>query len=201
MAPVSNLDLTPRVVYGPSGVGKGTIINAARSAYPNIIGHSVSHTTRQPRPGEEDGYHYHFVDEETFKKLISEGAFIEHAIFNNTRYGTSFAAVKAVQDQGKLCILDIEIEGVKQVRVHPDFTAKFLYLAPPSREELRSRLTGRGTENEKQIANRLKQAEVEMEYAEAEGANDERIVNDDLEKAKDQFREWLGLSLPEEKQE
>lgn len=193
MAPLSNLDLTPRVVYGPSGVGKGTIITDVRDNFQDVIGHSVSHTTRQPRPGEQDGKAYHFVDVPTFKRLIDEGAFIEHAVFNNTHYGTSWNAVKAVKDEGKIAILDIEIEGVKQLRAHSDFPAKFLYLGPPSREELEKRLRGRGTDTDEHIQNRLKQAEVEMAYAEADGANDDRLINDDLETTKRKFREWLGL--------
>jgi guanylate kinase len=196
MAPI---DITPTVVYGPSGVGKGTIINDVKANYPDLVGHSVSHTTRQPRPGEKDGEHYHFVTVDKFKQLISEDAFIEHAVFNNTHYGTSFAAVKAVQDAGKLCILDIEIEGVKQVRVHSKFNAKFCYLAPPNREELERRLRGRQTDSEEHILSRLKQAEVEMAYGEKEGANDKKIVNDDLETTQKQFKEWLGLPAVQKK--
>lgn len=192
MAPTTK-DLTPRVVYGPSGVGKGTIIGDAKASFPDLIDHCVSHTSRQPRQGEVPGTAYHFVTREEFEKLKAEDGFIETAQYGGNYYGTSVAAVNAVQDAGKIAVLDIEIEGVKQVRSHASFKAKFLYLAPPSREVLEERLRGRKTDSEEQILKRLKQGVVEMAYGENEGKDDTKLVNDDLETAKKEFKEWLGL--------
>jgi len=100
----------PIVVSGPSGAGKSTLIKRLFSEYPDRFGFSVSHTTRPPRPGEEHGKAYYFVPKEEFIKLVDENGFIEHAQFGSNLYGTSIQAVKDVADQGKTCILDIEME-------------------------------------------------------------------------------------------
>lgn len=104
----------PIVVSGPSGAGKSTLLKRLFSEYPDRFGFSVSHTTRAPRPGEEHGKAYYFVPKEDFMKLVNEHGFIEHAQFGSNLYGTSLKAVKDVADQGRICILDIEME----VRFH-----------------------------------------------------------------------------------
>ena len=133
---------------------------------------------------------YHFVTKDDFLKLVDANGFIEHAQFGGNHYGTSVAAVKDIAEKGRICILDIEMEGVKQVK-RTDLHARFLFLAPPSVEELEQRLRGRGTENEESLGKRLKQAEKEMEYAKEEGSHDKVVVNDDLEKAYTDLEEWV----------
>lgn len=150
-----------------------------------------SDTTRKPRPGEENGKDYHFVDVEEFKSLIDGEKFIEWAQFSGNYYGTSIAAVGDVaQKAGKTCILDIDMQGVKSVK-KSDLHARFLFVAPPSIEDLRKRLTGRGTETEESLEKRLKQAELELAYSKEDGAHDKIIVNDDIEKAYVEFKEFM----------
>ena len=127
---------------------------------------------------------------DAFEKLIADNGFIEHAQFGGNFYGTSVAAVKDIAAKGHICILDIEMEGVKQVK-KTDLEARFVFLAPPSVAELERRLRGRGTETEESLQKRLKQAEKEMEYAEAEGNHDKVVVNEDLEKAYKELEEWV----------
>ncbi|KAK3073714.1 guanylate kinase [Teratosphaeriaceae sp. CCFEE 6253] len=184
----------PIVVSSPSGGGKSTMLKRLFDQYPNRFGFSVSHTTRSPRPGEEDGVAYNFVTKEAFGKLVDENGFIEHAQFGSNLYGTSVQAVKNVADKGQTCILDIEMEGVKQVK-KTDLNARFLFLQPPSVEVLEQRLRGRGTDKEEAIQERLTQAKKEIEYAKTPGAHDKIIVNDDLEKA---WQEFKAFCVPDE---
>ncbi|KAL8827918.1 MAG: hypothetical protein Q9170_006817, partial [Blastenia crenularia] len=147
-------------------------------------------TTRSPRPTEQDGREYNFTTTEAFLKLVDEGGFIEHAQFGGNYYGTSVKAVKDVAEKGRICVLDIEMEGVKQVK-HTDLHARFLFLSPPSVETLEQRLRGRGTEDEESLRKRLQQAEKEMEFSREEGVHDKVIVNDDLERAYQEVEEWV----------
>ncbi|KAK9468687.1 P-loop containing nucleoside triphosphate hydrolase protein [Lipomyces arxii] len=178
MAP--KVSLRPIVISGPSGTGKSTLLKKLFTDYPDSFGFSVSHTTRKPRPGEEDGISYNFVDRAAFDKLIADNAFLEHAEFSGNCYGTTIKAVQEVATKGKTCILDIDMQGVISVK-KTDLNARFLFLAPPSLEELRSRLEGRGTESKDSVEKRMAQAEKEMEFAKT-GAHDKTIVNDDLDK-------------------
>jgi len=181
----------PIVVSGPSGSGKSTLLKRLFEEYPNRFGFSVSHTTRGPRPGEEDGIAYNFVTREAFQKLVDENGFIEHAQFGSNLYGTSIQAVKTVAEQGRTCILDIEMEGVKQVK-KTDLNARYLFLQPPSVEVLEQRLRGRGTDKEEAIRERLAQAVKELEFAKTPGVHDQIIVNDDLEKAWKEFKTFCA---------
>ncbi|KAL8953544.1 MAG: hypothetical protein Q9222_000602 [Ikaeria aurantiellina] len=149
-----------------------------------------SDTTRAPRPTEEDGREYNFTTKDKFLRLVDDGGFIEHAQFGGNYYGTSVKAVKDVAEKGKICVLDIEMEGVKQVK-RTDLHARFLFLSPPSVEVLEQRLRGRGTEDEDSLRKRLEQAEREMAFAKEEGVHDRIIVNDDLEKAYREVDEWV----------
>jgi guanylate kinase len=150
-------------------------------------------TTRSPRPGEEDGKDYNFVTKEAFQKLIDSNGFTEHAQFGSNSYGTSVAAIESIAKQNRICVLDIEMEGVKQIRAHPKFgkTARFLFLSPPSPEVLEKRLRGRQTDSEEAIQKRLEAAKREMEFAKVEGVHDKVVVNDDLEKAYEEVRKWV----------
>ncbi|KAF2100288.1 calcium-translocating P-type ATPase, partial [Rhizodiscina lignyota] len=179
----------PIVISGPSGAGKSTILKRLFDEYPDRFGFSVSHTTRKPRAGEKEGEHYYYVTREDFEKKIGENGFIETAQFGGNYYGTSFDAVEEVEKKGRTCVLDIEMEGVKQVK-NSHLKAKFLFLSPPSLEVLEKRLRGRATDSEDAILKRLKQAEKEMEYSQTKGVHDLIVVNDDLEKAYREVKEF-----------
>jgi guanylate kinase len=176
---ISN-ELCPVVIAGPSGVGKGSLITRLLATYPDAFGFSVSHTTRGPRPGEVNGQHYHFVAKDDFEAALAERAFVEHALVHTNYYGTSFAAVDRVRSQGKVCILDIDIQGVQNVKRSP-LQCKYLFVAPPNFEELERRLRGRNTETEEKIAVRLNNARDELIYGTTEGNFDTVLVNDDLD--------------------
>ncbi|KAI0715998.1 guanylate kinase [Cerioporus squamosus] len=185
MSPAADF-LRPLVISGPSGVGKSTLLKRLFADYPDKFGFSVSHTTRPPRAGEVDGKDYHFVPQDKFKQLIAEGAFIEHAQFSGNFYGTSFMAVREIEKSGRRCLLDIEAQGVRQIKA-TNLNPVYLFVSPPSLAELRQRLQGRGTETEAAVAKRLATALKEIEYAK-EGAHDIVIVNDDLDRAYEKFR-------------
>mmetsp|Transcript_46120 Transcript_46120/g.147291 ORF Transcript_46120/g.147291 Transcript_46120/m.147291 type:complete len:686 (+) Transcript_46120:60-2117(+) len=186
-------ELHPLIICGPSGVGKGTLIELSKAAFPGRLGFSVSHTTRAPRPGEVDGVAYHFVDLETMKREVEEtGKFLEHAHVHGNIYGTSKAAVEAVRASGQICLLDIDVQGAQKVKASgalPD--AKYLFIAPPNLEELEKRLRGRGTETEDKIQTRLKNAKGEIEFCEQnKDFFDSVLTNVDLTAA---TRELLAL--------
>lgn len=172
------------VVAGPSGVGKGTII---KELINENMSFSVSSTTRKPRPGEVDGINYHFLSEVQFKAAIDRGEFLEWAVYNENYYGTSISEVENSIKNGKSIILEIEIHGALQIMEKcPD--AVFIFILPPSYEELEKRLRGRNTEDEQTIQNRLKITQKELE---AGKKFQYRVVNDDVEKAVAQIREII----------
>lgn len=185
----------PVVVCGPSGVGKGTLLGRLLGEHPDQFGFSVSHTTRQPRPGEVDGVHYHFCRKEDMEKMIAEGGFIEYARVHANIYGTSIAAVKAVSEQGKTCLLDIDVQGAELVK-KTDLDARFVFVAPPSFSDLEKRLRGRGTESEDKIQLRLTNARAELSYLEKPAFFDAIIVNDDVERAYAQLKAVLLVPPP-----
>jgi guanylate kinase len=171
------------VISAPSGAGKTSLIKALREQMTDL-GLSVSHTTRPTRPGEVDGQHYHFVSKATFESMISEGAFVEHALVFGNYYGTSKAAISAVLDQGQDLILEIDWQGAEQVRpLFPE--AQSIFILPRSREALQERLFGRGQDDADVIARRLAEAEREMQ---AYPNYDFLIINDDFSQALMQLR-------------
>lgn len=179
----------PIVISGPSGTGKSTLLKKLFAEYPDTFGFSVSSTTRKPRPGEVNGVHYNFVTVDEFKRMIENNEFVEWAQFSGNYYGTTIASVNEVTKSGKICILDIDMQGVKSVK-KTNLNAKFVFVAPPSIDSLRERLTSRGTETEESIQKRLDAATAEMDYAKT-GAHDETIVNDDLDTAYAELKKFI----------
>ncbi|MCP2253987.1 guanylate kinase [Prauserella aidingensis] len=173
------------VVSGPSGVGKSSVVGELRALDPDIY-FSISTTTRAPREGEVDGAHYHFVDRATFDRMIADGQFLEYAEFAGNCYGTPRAPVDRALDQGRPAVLEIELQGARQVReAMPD--AQLVMLLPPSWGELVDRLTGRGTEAMEAVQARLGEAERELAAA---SEFDAQVVNADVKTA---ARELLDL--------
>ncbi|KAK3819349.1 MAG: guanylate kinase [Linnemannia elongata] len=180
----------PIVISGPSGAGKSTFLKRLFAEYPDKFGFSVSNTTRNPRAGEVNGVDYNFLTREEFLAGVARGDFIEHAEFSGNLYGTTVQGVKSVGDKGRICILDIDMQGVKLVK-KTDLNPYYLSVQPPSIEELEKRLRGRGTEKEADIQGRLSAAQGELDYAKEEGAYDVTIVNDDLEAAYAKFKAYI----------
>jgi guanylate kinase len=170
------------VFTGPSGVGKGTLLSALRHRYPTLK-LSVSATTRSPRPGEIDGKDYFFVSREDFQAMVTRGELLEWAEFAGNLYGTPKTPVVQAVEAGHWVILEIELEGARQVReTFP--SALQLFVLPPSLEELENRIRLRGTDADEAIVRRLQRAQVEIAAA---AEFDEQIVNDDLEEALQQL--------------
>ncbi|EON62754.1 guanylate kinase [Coniosporium apollinis CBS 100218] len=185
-------DTTPIVVFGPSGAGKGTLLQKLFAEFPDRFGYSISHTTRAPRPGETHGKEYNFTSMEKFQEMVGQGAFVEWARYGSNCYGTSVKAVEEVEGRGRCCVLEIEMEGVKQVANHPTFPRpRFVFISPPSPEVLEKRLRSRGTDKEEEVLKRLEQGKKEMEFAKSGGVNPKVVVNDDLERAYKELKEWV----------
>lgn len=166
------------VITGPSGVGKGTLIKRLREALPGLR-LSVSATTRPPRRGEVHGEDYWFLEPEEFSRRVSAGDFVEHAEYAGRHYGTLREELDRHLDEGTPVVLEIEVQGARQVReAMPE--AIQVFVVPPSFDELRSRLEGRGTDGDDTIQRRLDVSRVELE---SQHEFDHRIVNDDLDRA------------------
>ncbi|KAL5540496.1 hypothetical protein UlMin_043090 [Ulmus minor] len=183
---------TPVVISGPSGVGKGTLISMLMEEFPSMFGFSVSHTTRARRGMEKDGVHYHFSERSVMEKEITDGKFLEYASVHGNLYGTSVEAVEVVSDSGKQCILDIDVQGARSVR-DSSVEAIFIFVCPPSMEELEKRLRARGTETEEQILKRLRNAKAEIEQGRSSGIFDHILYNDDLDECYKSLKKILGL--------
>ncbi|KAL8191714.1 hypothetical protein R6Q57_028445 [Mikania cordata] len=190
---IGNTVERPIVISGPSGVGKGTLINMLMKEFPTMFGFSVSHTTRAPREKEQNGVHYHFTKHSVMEEDIRSGKFLEFAAVHGNLYGTSVEAVDVVSDAGMRCILDIDVQGARSVRAS-SLEAIFVFVCPPSFEELEKRLRARGTETEEQIQKRLRNAKAELEQGKSSGLFDHILVNDDIEACYKQLKNILGVS-------
>jgi guanylate kinase len=166
------------IISSPSGGGKGTLINAVRSVVPDL-GYSVSYTTRDPRPGEQDGVHYHFASKDQFERLRAEGSFLESAEVHGNLYGTSIDEVERIKSSGKDVILEIDVQGASAVLARvPE--AVSVFIMPPSFAALSDRLTARATENNEQVSIRLSNAIREIaHYQEFSYV----VINDEIEAA------------------
>ncbi len=179
------------VLAGPTAVGKGTVAAVIRSNHPEVW-ISVSATTRAPRPGEQDGVHYWFVSEQEFDRMVAEHELLEWAVVHGThRYGTPRKPVEKALAAGRPALLEIDLQGARQVReTMPE--ALFVFLKPPSWEELVRRLTGRGTESEAERERRLATARTELA---AEPEFDVTIVNHEIHAAAEELVKLLRLEL------
>jgi guanylate kinase len=178
------------VITGPSGVGKGTLIRGLLERVPDL-GLSVSATTRAPRPGETQGVDYHFLSADEFDRRAQDGDFVEHATYSGRRYGTLRSELEGRLRRGEPVVLEIEVQGARQVRqAMPEALAVFI--APPSKDALRARLVGRGTDAPDQIERRMRTAEEELE-AQPEFAH--VVVNDRLEQATDALERIVRTAL------
>jgi guanylate kinase len=179
------------VLSGPSGVGKGTVVSEVRRRHPDVWV-SVSVTTRRPRPGEVDGVHYNFVTDAEFDRLVAEDGLLEWAEYAGHRYGTPVGPVQERLDSGAPALLEIELQGARQVRTRAP-EAQLVFLAPPSWGELVSRLAGRGSEAAAVQERRLALAQAELD---ASGEFDVVVVNDDVARAADELVGLLTAPRP-----
>lgn len=179
------------VLSGPSGVGKDAVLAAVRRRHPEVWV-STSVTTRAPRPTETDGVEYHFVDRDQAAAMIESGELLEHAEYAGNVYGTPRGPVLQRLAEGRPAFLVIELQGMRQVRkLMPD--AQFVFLAPPSFDELERRLVGRGTEPGEVIRERLDQARIELA---SEAEFDVALVNDSVERAADELVSLIAHPVP-----
>ncbi|WP_067781023.1 guanylate kinase [Actinomyces vulturis] len=178
------------VLAGPTAVGKGTVVAELRRRYPDLFV-SISATTRNPRPGEVDGQHYHFVTHEQFDDMVTHGDMLEWAVVHGqNKYGTPRGPVDAELKEGRPALLEIDLDGARQVKkAMPE--AQLVFLAPPSWDELVNRLVGRGTENEEERERRLATARVEMN---AVHEFDQVVINDTVARATDELAALIGIT-------
>ena len=167
------------IISAPSGTGKTTILKKIVAAMDNVA-FSVSHTTRAPRPVEQDGIDYFFIDKDNFARMQQQGLFLEWAEVHGNLYGTSSYAIQEATEQGRDLLLDIDVQGARQVKKKLGHTGVFVFIAPPSLEELARRLVGRSTESEDVITTRLNNAREEMKSL---NQYDYVIVNDTVTEA------------------
>ncbi|PAV78817.1 hypothetical protein WR25_00508 [Diploscapter pachys] len=185
----------PIVLSGPSGGGKSTILSKAMQEYPNSFAFSVSHTTRQPRPGEQHGVHYYYTERAKMEEMIKNGEFLENAKFGDNLYGTSKKAVEDIEKTGKICVLDVELQGVKNIK-NSHLDARYILIRAPTLQILEQRLRARGTEKEEAIAMRLKHAKEDREEIDkTPHLFDVIIVNDDLDRAYKEFIDTIQEDL------
>src|SRR5699024_1777045 len=166
------------VISGPSGVGKGTVLHDLMNTQTNLV-YSVSATTRKKRDGEIEGVSYFYISHEEFEKMIEEDKFLEYAHVHNNYYGTPKDFVENKINEGKIVILEIDVQGAINIKKNTD-NGVFIFLAPPSLTELKNRIVGRGTETDEEIKIRMNNAKKELEYIKD---YDYMVINDHLNSA------------------
>ena len=179
------------VITGPSGVGKGTLIAGLLEATEDLE-MSVSATTRAPRDGEVDGTDYHFLEISEFERRVQDGDFLEHASYSGNQYGTLRSEVESRLASGISVVLEIELQGARQIRGSMPEAVQ-IFITPPDARALRLRLEGRGTDSQEAIEERLRTAEVELA---AQGEFPNVVVNDDVQKARAALIELVRGELP-----
>ncbi|MEM9183737.1 MAG: guanylate kinase [Pseudomonadota bacterium] len=171
------------IVAAPSGAGKTSLVRALISEMPGIV-MSISHTTRDPRPGENNGEHYHFIDLDTYQAMVDQGEFLEHAQVHGNGYGSSRGEVRRAAERGLDLVLEIDWQGAQQAKkLIPD--ARSIFILPPSRAELAKRLRSRAQDSDEVIARRLAGAVAEMRHWDE---FDFLVVNDEFDKALEQLK-------------
>lgn len=175
------------VVSGPSGVGKGTVLHDLMNTQKNLV-YSVSATTRNKRDGEIEGVSYFYKTHDEFKQMIDEGEFLEYAKVHNNYYGTPKEFVERKINEGKIVVLEIDVQGAVNVKQNTE-NAVFIFLAPPSLSELKNRIVGRGTETEQDINVRMKNARKELEYIKY---YDYLVINDHINSAINSVNEIIN---------
>ncbi|MBS6105679.1 MULTISPECIES: guanylate kinase [Anaerococcus] len=175
------------VISGPSGVGKGTVLHDLMNTQKNLV-YSVSATTREKRDGEVEGVSYFYKSHEEFKNMIDEGQFLEYAHVHNNYYGTPKEFVDKKINEGKIVVLEIDVQGAVNVKKNTE-NAVFIFLAPPSLSELKNRIVGRGTETENDINLRMKNARKELEYIKY---YDYLVINDHINSAINSVNEIIN---------
>lgn len=184
----------PIVICGPSGSGKSTLLKRLLAENKDKLAFTISHTTRKPRQGEQNGREYYFIDREQFFKMIHRDQFLEHTEFSGNLYGTSLASVQDALRTGKFIILEVDIEGVKSIRRHTDLKPIYIFIKPPSKQLLIERLSSRGTESSETLRKRLDRADDEIQFADSGQVQfDLILVNDDLEETYQKLRKYLML--------
>jgi len=187
--------IKPLVVCGPSGVGKGTLLDMLIRDFPNLFKRTVSHTTRKPREGEKVGVHYYFVTKEEFQADIKAEKFIEYAEVHGNFYGTSIDTVEMVVRSGQICILEVDVQGVESLR-KTHLNPYFIFISPPSLEELKSRIVQRGSETSSSLERRLETAKRELDYLNSGAHFHFELKNDDLHKSYHLLRSKLTELYP-----
>lgn len=183
------------IIIGPSGVGKGTLIKKLMSEFSEDLKFSISHTTRKPRAGEEDGKDYYFVSQEKFLDILNKEGFLEYNFFNDNYYGTSKKEVKRISDENKICLLEVDINGAK--KIYQSGSASFyIGVFPPNPSVLRERLNNRGTESHEQINQRLKTAHREVEEMQNVNFLNAKIINDDVDLAYEKLKNSIVSFFP-----
>ena len=171
------------VMSAPSGAGKTTIFKIAQDVLPNLI-LSVSFTTRKPRKNELDGKDYCFIEEEQFRQMIADNEFLEWAKVHGNYYGTSHRRIKESWKSGQIVVLDVDVQGAMQLKEKTDIEAIYIFIKPPSREDLKARLINRGTEDKVTLETRIKNADWELSFEER---YDYVIINDEIDDAVSEF--------------
>ena len=166
------------VISGPSGVGKGTVLHDLMNTQTNLV-YSVSATTRKKRDGEIEGVSYFYLNHDEFEKMIEEDKFLEYAHVHNNYYGTPKEFVEKKINEGKIVILEIDVQGALNIKKNTD-NGVFIFLAPPSLKELKKRIVGRGTETDEDIKIRMNNAKKELQHIKY---YDYIVINDHLNSA------------------